>query len=125
MPGIVMVGTSPTFFKVPVTEILSDHIRKGACPPRETVVTYCYPPVPHRRSEGMMPLDNRREILRCYEAFKAIVDRGIPYARVLLAYIFLLLPTCLERHCVVLPKSSRRNARDIVVGPQPKALHST
>jgi hypothetical protein len=39
-------------------------------------VSYCYPPVPRparRRSEGMKPLDNRREILKCYEAFKVIV----------------------------------------------------
>ena len=39
-------------------------------------VTYCYPPVPHpahRRSEGMKPLDNRHEMLKCYEAFKVIV----------------------------------------------------
>ena len=76
MPGIVMVGTSPAFFKIPVTQTLSTHIRHGTYPPEETRVTYCYPPVPrpaHRRAEGMKPLDNRREILKCYEAFKVIV----------------------------------------------------
>ena len=76
MPGIAMVGTSPTFFKIPVTRTLSTHIRHGTYPPEETHVTYCHPPVPRparRRSEGMKPLDNRREILRCYEAFKVIV----------------------------------------------------
>ncbi|KAF8336529.1 uncharacterized protein EI90DRAFT_3119778 [Cantharellus anzutake] len=76
MPGIVMVGTSPAFFKIPVTQTLSDHIAHGTYPPAETQVTYCYPPVPRparRRSEGMKPLDNRREMLKCYEAFKAIV----------------------------------------------------
>jgi len=76
MPGIVMVGTSPAFFKIPVTRTLSTHIRHGTYPPEETRVTYCYPPIPRpgrRRSEGMKPLDNRREILKCYEAFKAIV----------------------------------------------------
>jgi hypothetical protein len=75
MPGIVMVGTSPTFFKIPVTRTLSTHIRHGTYP-QETNVTYCHPPVPRparRHSEGMKPLDNRREILRCYEAFKVIV----------------------------------------------------
>lgn len=71
-----MVGTMPTFFKIPVTQSLATHIAFGACPPAETVVNYCYPPVPRsarRRSEGMKPLDNRREVLRCLEAFKAIV----------------------------------------------------
>ncbi|KAF9487956.1 hypothetical protein BDN71DRAFT_1403984 [Pleurotus eryngii] len=76
MPGIVMVGTSPTFFKIPVTETLSTHIRYGTYPSEETHVTFCYPPIPrpsHRRSEGMKPLDNRGGILKCYEAFKAVV----------------------------------------------------
>jgi len=76
MPGIVMVGTSPIFFKIPITQTLSTHIRHGTYPPEETRVLYCYPPVPRparRRSEGMKPLDNRVEILRCYEAFKSIV----------------------------------------------------
>ncbi|KAF9793419.1 hypothetical protein BJ322DRAFT_1034560 [Thelephora terrestris] len=76
IPGIVMVGTSPVFFKIPVTETLWTHIRHGSYPPEETRVIYCYPPVPHPPcswSEGMMPLENRREILECFEAFKALV----------------------------------------------------
>ena len=74
MPGIVMLGTSPAFFKIPITQTLSTHIRDGTYPEEETCVTYCYPPISmHRRSEGMKSLDNRREIFRCYEAFKAIV----------------------------------------------------
>ena len=76
MPGIVMVGTSPAFFKIPVTQTLLDHIAYGSYPPAETQVTYCYPPVPrpaHRLSEGMKLLDNRHEMLKCYEAFKVIV----------------------------------------------------
>lgn len=76
IPGIVMVGTSPAFFKIPVTRTLSTHICHGTYPPEEIRETYCYPLVPRparRRSEGMKPLDNRREILKCYEAFKVIV----------------------------------------------------
>jgi hypothetical protein len=76
MPGIVMVGTSPTFFKIPVTEELVVHIRHGTYPPTPTYVTYSFPPVPRparRRSDGMKPLENRRQILKCYEAFKTIV----------------------------------------------------
>jgi len=71
-----LISLTPTFFKIPITQALATHIRHGTYPPEETRVTYCYPPVARparRRSEGMKPLDNRREILRCYEAFKMIV----------------------------------------------------
>ncbi|KAF9054864.1 hypothetical protein BJ165DRAFT_1441015 [Panaeolus papilionaceus] len=76
IPGIVMAGTAPTFFKIPVTEELVTHVRHGTYPSTATIVTYCFPPVlrpARRRSDGMKPLDNRRSILRCYEAFKTIV----------------------------------------------------
>ena len=56
MRGIVMVGTSPAVLKIPVTQILSTHIRHGTYPSEETRATYCYPPVPRParlRSEGM------------------------------------------------------------------------
>ncbi|KAI0299842.1 hypothetical protein BC826DRAFT_966837 [Russula brevipes] len=35
MPGIVMVGTSPSFFKIPVTQTLASHIAHGTYPPEE------------------------------------------------------------------------------------------
>jgi len=71
-----MAGTSPSFFKIPVTETLSSHIYAGTYPPCETCVSYCYNPVPaRRRYEGMKPLDNRLEILKCYEAFKVFVGK--------------------------------------------------
>lgn len=76
MPGIVMAGTSPTFFKVPVTQELVTYVQHGTYPPTPTVVAYCFPPLPHpgrRRRDGMKTLDNRRQILSCCEAFKAIV----------------------------------------------------
>jgi hypothetical protein len=76
MPAIIMVGTSPAFYKIPVTQTLSTHICQGTYPPEGTRVTYCYPLIPRppcRLDEGMKPLDNRYEILRCYEAFKAVV----------------------------------------------------
>ncbi len=69
-------GTSPTFFKIPVSMSLLTHIRRGMCPRDVTAVTFCQPPVPRperRWSEGMMPLDSRRQILGCYEAFKMVM----------------------------------------------------
>lgn len=71
-----MIGTLPVFFKIPVSMALATHIRHGTYPPEETPVTYCYPQVPRparQCNEGMKPLDNRREILKCYEAFKTVV----------------------------------------------------
>jgi hypothetical protein len=67
-----MIGTSPVFFKIPVTKTLSAHIFQGTYLPEETKVIYCYP-LAHLHSEGVKPLDNRRETLRHNEAFKSIV----------------------------------------------------
>jgi hypothetical protein len=72
MPGIVMDGTTPSFFKIPVTKTLSTHIAHGTYPQEATDVTFCHPVLPDH-SNGMKPLNNRYEIFRCYEAFKAIV----------------------------------------------------
>ncbi len=76
MPGITMVGTAPTFYKIPVTKDLLQHVAQGTYPPDPTHVTFCQPPVPRparRYSEGMKPLDNRQQILSCYEAFRMVV----------------------------------------------------
>ncbi|PBK83984.1 hypothetical protein ARMGADRAFT_1000738 [Armillaria gallica] len=72
MPGIVMLGMTPTFYKVPVSQNLLYHIRHGTYPPELTQVTCYTAPVPCP-GEGMKSLDNRKEIFRCYEAFKVIV----------------------------------------------------
>ena len=76
IPGIVMIGTAPIFYKIPVTKGLADAVTYGAFPPLPTVVHFHVPavPRPHRRlSEGMKPLDNRHIVLRCYEAFKRFI----------------------------------------------------
>jgi hypothetical protein len=75
--GITMVGTSPTFYKIPVTEALSKAVQTGQFPTTPIVVAMHVPDLdrPARRlSEGMKPLDNRRNILRCFEAFKPFVN---------------------------------------------------
>ena len=73
MAGLVMKGTMPTFYKVPVTSVLVDCIQLGQYPATETIV-YAHIPKVNRPacqySEGMKPLDNRAHILSCYEAFK-------------------------------------------------------
>ena len=76
IPGIVMIGTAPIFYKIPVTKGLADAVTYGAFPPSPTVVHFHVPavPRPHRRlSEGMKPLDSRHIVLCCYEAFKRFI----------------------------------------------------
>ncbi|KAJ7743911.1 hypothetical protein DFH07DRAFT_33529 [Mycena maculata] len=76
VPGILLVGTTPTFYKVPLTEELVQCVERGEYPNTPTIVAVHLPdlPRPHRRwVEGMKPLDNRRIILKCYEAFKAFL----------------------------------------------------
>src|SRR6266702_724987 len=77
MAGITMTGTSPTFFKIPVTLELIEAVLRGEYPATPTVVAMHRPEVPRpalRLSEGMRPLDNRRCILACFEAFKQFVN---------------------------------------------------
>ena len=77
MPGITLMGTTPIFYKIPVTTQLAQSVELGIYPAAPTVVhahlpalarpTYCL-------DEGMEPLDNRATILACYEAFKRFVN---------------------------------------------------
>jgi hypothetical protein len=69
MPGIIMDGTMPTFFKIPITTELVTAVESGEPPQQETIVHAYHPEVP-RPGEGMKPLDNRSIILSCFEAFK-------------------------------------------------------
>jgi hypothetical protein len=74
MAGITMRGTSPTFFKIPITSELMEAVRLGQYPPTPTIVATHIPDIrrPARRL-GTRPLDNRRKILACFEAFKQFV----------------------------------------------------
>jgi len=74
IPCITMVGTFPTFYLVPVTKDLNDCVRLSQYPHARTTVLKYIPGVPRRRSDGMKPIDNRRKILQCYEAFKRFVN---------------------------------------------------
>jgi len=74
--GITMLGTAPTFFKIPVTQDLVSAVELGRYPPTPTVVTMHVPDVPRPTylvAEGMEPLDNREIIFACFEAFKQFV----------------------------------------------------
>jgi len=74
--GITMLGTAPTFFKIPVTQDLVSAVELGEYPATPTVVTMHVPEIPRpscRIAEGMEPLDNREVIFACFEAFKQFV----------------------------------------------------
>ena len=74
MPGITMHGTAPVFYHIPVSPQLLEALATSTYPKEETVVLRFIPPVANPEtylSDGIRPLDNRRIILQCFEAFKA------------------------------------------------------
>jgi hypothetical protein len=75
IPCIAMVGTRPSFYKVPVTLQLSDGVNFGKYPSQPTVVTCCALPVPHRMSEGMVVPEYRRTALEYYSAFHVVAKQ--------------------------------------------------
>jgi len=74
IPCITMVGTFPRFYLVPVTKELSDCVIDAQYPPNITTILSYIPKIPRRVSDGMKPIENRKKILQCFEAFKKFVD---------------------------------------------------
>jgi hypothetical protein len=77
MVGIEITGTFPKFYKIPVTAELVMGIETAQYPANTTIVHGHIPEIPRPtkgEEEGMVPLDNRRIILACFEAFKQFVD---------------------------------------------------
>ncbi|KAF7371980.1 hypothetical protein MVEN_00056000 [Mycena venus] len=75
VPGITMKGTSPIFFKLPISQELVSAVIGGVYPATETIVQAHLPAIPRpaeRLNEGMKPQDNRLIIMSCYEAFKHV-----------------------------------------------------
>ncbi|KAH8999052.1 hypothetical protein EDB92DRAFT_1832187, partial [Lactarius akahatsu] len=77
IPGIILNGTFPVFYKVPVTTQLAQAVALGYYPTERTIVD-AHPLEIARPdsglSEGIRPLDNRKVILSCFEAFKKFVN---------------------------------------------------
>ncbi|KAK0448166.1 hypothetical protein EV421DRAFT_2008511 [Armillaria borealis] len=73
IPAIAIFGTCPVFYKVPVTQQLSEAVAMGQYPVSETKVVKCVvAPRSRRLFEGMEVPEFRREVLECYEAFRRI-----------------------------------------------------
>ena len=76
MPAIVLTGSSPTFLKIPVTKELAQAVELGQFPTTPTTVCAHLPVVPSptlHLCDILKPLDNQRQILACFEAFKLFV----------------------------------------------------
>lgn len=69
-PGITLAGTSPTFYKINITEELNEAVKNGRFPINSVTTYYHTPRLPHDESEGMKCLQNRKTIIRHYQAFK-------------------------------------------------------
>ncbi|KAI9229344.1 MAG: hypothetical protein DHS80DRAFT_14113 [Piptocephalis tieghemiana] len=73
-PCIIMVGSSPVFFKIPVSASLSKAVQHGTYPSEPTIIERFDPLFGlRRRSSGMEPIDNRTRVLKCFKAFKHFV----------------------------------------------------
>ena len=74
--AITFRGTAPMFYKIPVTADLFECLTTAQFPSQKTTVQRLIPPVPDMSrllEDGMLPLENRRIILQCFEAFKQFV----------------------------------------------------
>ena len=73
IPGIMMVGTAPTFYKINVDTSLVEAVELGEYPTQTTIVHKLTPPVQvpeDFQQDGMQPLNNRAVILSRFEAIK-------------------------------------------------------
>jgi hypothetical protein len=71
--GITMVGTTPTFYKIPVTDEIFISLATAQYPPKVTTVKKLVPPVPFPErlaNNGMKPLVNKHIISQCFKAFR-------------------------------------------------------
>ena len=76
LPGIVMIGSAPFFYKIQVTRALAGAVERGQYPVHTTYVHRMSPPVGNQGNiynDGMLPLENRSIIFSCYEAFRRFV----------------------------------------------------
>ena len=72
IPGITMMGNFSGFYKIKVTDELNYAILHCQYPEPMTRVHRHTPRVPRRNLDGMKPLDNRKLVVRCCEAFKQV-----------------------------------------------------
>lgn len=73
-----MLGSAPTFYKIPVTQELLVAVEHGQFPLTPTVVQRFCPPgaeqIIHNSFGISMNLENRRLAFQCFEALKLLVN---------------------------------------------------
>jgi hypothetical protein len=75
IPCIVMIGTRPIFYLVPVTRKLSEAVATAQYPDATTMVKKCVVASNSRRlSEGMETLDFRQVALQHYATFRTLAE---------------------------------------------------
>ncbi|KAF7375435.1 hypothetical protein MSAN_00431400 [Mycena sanguinolenta] len=90
-PGIVMIGSTPTFYLIPVSEALAVAVCQGRYPSEPTVVKKLSTPVDDMREyieKGMEYLPNRRIIFQLLGAFKQTTMLKLCNNMSLLAMLF-------------------------------------
>jgi len=76
IPGIIMIGTAPIFYKIHVTAALIECIETAQYPAQVTIMRKLVPPVQRPlelQEEGMRPLDSRAVVFSCFEAFRQFI----------------------------------------------------
>jgi hypothetical protein len=75
IPGIIMFGTVPIFYRTTVTAAFMYALGTSTYPSESTIVLMYIPPAPNPANyiiRGIRPLENRRVVFQCLEAFKAL-----------------------------------------------------
>jgi hypothetical protein len=73
IPGIVMLGTCPTFYLTYMTQELSNCVKYGERPNSDTLVKkYMIPNLPINISDVMLSGSHAKHIAICYESFKRL-----------------------------------------------------
>jgi hypothetical protein len=74
IPGIIMLGTCPTFYQIRVTSELADYVKHGEQPSTKTTVKkYIIEDLPINISDVMLSSEHARYIAECYESFRCLV----------------------------------------------------
>ncbi|KAJ3516338.1 hypothetical protein NLJ89_g1179 [Agrocybe chaxingu] len=73
-PGIAFTGTTPTFYRIPVSEALSKAVESGQAPAEGVEVQRYVPELPGEQSEGMLDAKNRHLLLQEFLAFTVCVE---------------------------------------------------
>ena len=75
-PGITLVGSTPTFYKITVTKGLMIALATGQYPEKSTNVEKFLPPVDNSLAfyqSGMKHLNDRAVVFQCFQAFKQLM----------------------------------------------------